>query len=345
MTSMRQLAELAGVSVGTVSLALRDHPRISVATRARIKELAERYHYLPNRLMQGLISGNTYTIGCILPNVTCSFYARLLRGVLERAYTSGYHIITLETHSRLVETCKAIHALIERRVDGILVTSAHQAVIPRETTQEMLRHHVWPVSVDCTQFEEPVDTINSDEEALAGAVIEHLYAQGHRTIAYIGYLAGEPWYARARTMREVMQRKGLATSLFFDAFTDDPTTLDVRGIVNAALAHATPPTAIVCWEDRAAARVIQELLRRRLRVPQDISVVGCANMDVASYTTPTITSVEQFPEEIGRQALDFIIARPAPSAGADLPRHTRSIPVALIARNSCAPVRMPHTLR
>lgn len=338
MINIRQLAALAGVSIGTVSLALRDNARISQETRQRIQQLALQYHYLPNRLTEGLISGKTRTIGCILPNVTCTFYARILRGVLDRAFETSYHIITLETHSKLMHTCKAIHEMVARRVDGILVSSEHPAMIPRETVQEMLRHNVWPVSIDNTQFEEPVDAVKSDEITLAQMMVDYLYDLGHRKIAYVGDIPGGKLYDRSLNIAKAMRLHGLPTTSFIDAFTDDLTNLKAESIVTKILSIPTPPTAVICWEDRAAMKLLPHFNERGLRIPRDISILGCANMDAADFANPRLTSVEQFPEEIGKQALDLIISRSM--TGQDytaLSPKTITIPVKFVKRDSCGP--------
>src|SRR5690242_3743330 len=123
--TIRQLAKLAGVSICTVSKALRDDPRLRPETIQRIKALAAQYHYHPNRLTQGLFSGKSNTIGCIVPEVTSTFHARILRGVMEGALSASCHVITLETHNQLLRTIAALHSCIERRVDGVLIASEH----------------------------------------------------------------------------------------------------------------------------------------------------------------------------------------------------------------------------
>lgn len=334
MTTVRKLAAMAGVSIGTVSLALRDHPRISVATRRRIQALAAEYHYTPHRPSERQNGEKTRTVGCILPNITCTFYARLLRGVLEHAFATDYQTITLETHSNMLRTCKAIDALLSRRVDGILIASGHQAMIPRETVQAMLRQQAWPVGMDSTHFEEAVDEVRSDEHELASCIVEYLVALGHRSIAFLGDIANDGYTRRAQAMSQAFRRHGLPVNLFIDAFVDDPALFDAGSLVQSLLSRSTPPTAIICWEDRAAAMVMQELLRHGLRIPQDISVVGCANQEITNLTTPQLTSVEQHPEEIGRQALNLIINR----AGAgETPPSALTIPVRLVKRESCGP--------
>ncbi|MHB0940064.1 MAG: LacI family DNA-binding transcriptional regulator [Armatimonadota bacterium] len=326
--SMRQLAKLAGVSVGTVSLALRDNPRISAATRQRIQVLAEQHGYRSNQVTRSLISGKTHTLGCILPSVTCTFYARLLRGVLASAFSMGCHVLILETHSRLLDTCKAIHALLGQRVDGILIASEHPATIPRETVREMVRRGAWPVSLDSTPFEEPVDEIRTDEGQLAETAVGYLFDMGHREIAYLGSVPG----GRAQAMSDALQRRGLPAHYFFDAYADDPARFDMDAIYRALFRHTLPPTAIICWEDRMAARLIQHLAYRGVRVPQDVSVLGCANMDVANLTVPPLTSIEQDPEAIGRQAVELVIHHAA------APRSV-IVPARLVIRASCAPRR------
>jgi LacI family transcriptional regulator len=335
---MRQLADMAGVTIGTVSLALRDHPRISAPTRQRIKELAEHYHYQPNRLTQGLISGKTNTIGCILPSVTCTFYARLLRGVLTQALATTYQVITLETGSQLLKTCKAIDMLVGQRVDGILVASEHYAPIPRESVQTMRHHGIVPISLDSTLIEIPIDEVRTNEDELAEMAVGYLHTLGHRVIAYVGTMPGGRLYGRAQAMAHALQRRQLSTAYLVDTQTEHYANFDADAAFNRLLGRQRPPTAVIAWEDRIAAKLIQHARRRGLRIPRDLSVFGCANLDVADLLDPPLTSIEQNPEDMGRQAVSLAIKRIVEmQRDPKSPPESITIPLRIVERASCAP--------
>lgn len=336
MTTIRKLAQLAGVSIGTVSRALRDDPRLRAETCARIQELAALHQYRPNRLTQRLISGKSQTIGIILPTVTSTFHARILRGVLEEAFASSFHVIPVETHNQLLKTRAAIHALIEQRVEGLLIASEHYAGIPREAVLELWGQGVVPIGIDATRFDSPIDQVRTDEEQLAAMAVDYLLGLGHRDIAYLGPLPAGRLIDRALAVHHALQRKGLSTAYFLDTLTDDYLQFDAGAVLARLL--ALPVTAVIAWEDRIAAKLLQQAADDAVEIPRALSVLGCANFDIAELSRPRLTTIEQFPEEMGRQAVKLLLRRLADGPDRDH-RHTETLAIQprLIPRASCAP--------
>jgi LacI family transcriptional regulator len=336
MGSIREIARLAGVSASTVSRALRDDPSIPAATRARIQALAEAHHYSTDHWVQRLTAGRRRIIGYILPEVTTSFYARVLRGILESATAAHYHVITLETHSLLLQTCRAIQALVEQRVDAIVIASEHPEPIPREAILAMRQHQVVPISLDSTPFSLPVDSIATDEEQLAEMIVSYLMHLGHRSIAFVGLLPGGHLFGRGEAMARIMRAHHLVTTNFIDTQTKDYRSVDALQIWQRLRRLNLPPTAIITWEDRIAAKLLQTAGAAGVGVPQQVSVIGCANMEFAELLSPALTTIEQNPEEIGRQAVALALARR--DAPDPLAPTTITIPATLVERASCARV-------
>lgn len=333
---MKQLAELAGISIGAVSLALRDHPRISVATRQRVQQLAHEYQYIPGRGRLPAGPAQRDAIGCIVPDITCTFYARLLRGILERSQDFSYHVITLETRSRLLLTCQAVQSLIRKQVAGILIASEHAESIPRELITDINRRRIIPISLDTTPFEIPVDEVRTDELELARMAVDYLFHLGHRTIAYFGAMPGGRPYGRTLAIRQLLKKNNLTTRYMFDleSYHSFDAVVALRNLSRQTL----PPTAIICGEDRVAAKLLQAALELGIRIPHDISILGCANLDIAELTYPTLTTVEQNPEKMGRQAVELLVKRQHQENQLD--RLTTVItPIRLVERHSCAAAR------
>lgn len=337
MTTVRQLAKLAGVSPSTVSRALRGDRYVRPEVRQRVEEFAALYHYRPNRLTQSLTSGTTYTLGCILPSVILPFYARLLLGVLKEAYLHSYRVVILEAHSDIAHTRQAIHTLVDQRVDGLLIGSEQFTPLPRDSVLEMWGQGVVPINIDCTQFETRIDTVGTDETAMAKLAVDYLVKLGHRRIAFVGLVpkgavSGRPW-----AFADAMVRHGLPTNYFEDTGTLSAAEFDVRDILDRLLAHAIPPTAIIAWEDHLAAKLMQHVSTRGLRVPDDISILGISNHEMAGLLTPPLTSIEQYPEEIGRQAVRLVLRRLEEGLeGQQRNPEFCPIPCRLIQRSSCA---------
>lgn len=334
--TMKQLAEIAGVSIGAVSLALRDHPRISLATRLRIQQLAREFQYEPGRGRPLAPPAQHDAIGCILPDITCTFYARMLRGILERSQDFAYHAITLETRSQLLLTCQAIQSLIRKQVAGILIASEHSEAIPRELIEEMIRRNIVPISLDSTPFAIPVDEVRTDETDLARTAVEYLTQLGHRTIAYMGSIPGGRPYGRTLAVRQVLKQFNLTTRYMVDL--ENHLSFDAQASWREFMRQTAPPTAIICWEDRIAGRLLQAARALGIHIPHDMSILGCANLDIADLTYPAISTIEQHPEQIGRQAVEMLLKRQHAGVKSVTPL-TITVPIKLVERQSCAVAR------
>jgi len=335
--TIRQLAQLAGVSICTVSKALRDDPRLRPETIQRIKELAAQYQYHPNRLTQGLISGKSRTAVCIVPEVTSTFHARVLRGVMESALAASFHIVTVETHNQLLKTVAALHSCIEQRVEGVLIASEHYAPIPQEMILALHNHAIKIVGLDATLFERPIDQVRTDEEALARIAVEHLLQLGHRIIAYVGPLPDGPLIDRSLALSRIFREYHLSRAHFIDTQTDQFLRFDAGQVLERILHAPLPPTAVIVWQDLLAARLLQEATLRGIAVPGRFSILSCANYAIAELTVPRLTSIEQFPEEIGRQALALLLRRLEEGAAPSSHGETITIQPQLVVRDSCAP--------
>jgi DNA-binding LacI/PurR family transcriptional regulator len=307
--TIRELAKLAGVSICTVSKALQNNPRISAATRQRIQQLAKAHLYSPNRITQRLVTGITKTIGCIVPDLTSTFHARLVRGVLTGVAQFGYHLLIVETHNVLHETVQAMTAQLEQRVDGILVVSEHFAPIPRQIIYALRSHGIALIGLDATRFASPVDCVRTDEDALAIMAVGYLADLGHREIAYVGPMPGKPLIDRSEAMVRAFAAHKLATEHFLDTQTDRHDSFDAEAVLKRLCRGRKRVTAIIAWEDRIAARLVQAAAVQRINVPGTLSILGCANFEIADLTVPRLTTIEQSPEAIGRQGAELLLRR------------------------------------
>lgn len=339
MPSLRKLAELAGVSPSTVTRALRGDACISAETRARVQALAEQYHYLPNRLMQSLMTGTSHTLGLVLPSVVTPYSARLLSGVLHTATAAGYRVLIRESFYQLALSLAAIQMFIEQRVDGILLDCGHLEAIPRKAILEMRGQGVIPIGLDATQVDDAIDHVHTDEEAMAVAAVDYLLHLGHQHIAFVGQTMGGHLVGRGDCVRRALKRRLLSTRYFIDVKEMPPYEgLPAREILAQLLALSPAPTAIIAWEDPIAAILCKEASSHGLRIPGDLSIMGFGNLAISSLLTPTLTTFEQHPEEVGEQAVGLFLTRLEGQQLA-LPIIPRliTIPPALIIRSSCAP--------
>lgn len=338
MPTIRQLAELAGVSHSTVSRALHDDPRISPAVRQRIRLLAEQHHFHPNRLAQSALTGKSAMLGLLMTDVGILFESDILRGVLDVAYGEGYRVIVEETAYEMPRARQAIHTLLEQRVDGILLLSIHPEPIPRRSVLEMRSHAVPCIALDFTAVETAVPRAVTDEVALAEMAVDYLHQLGHRRIAYIGPAVDSYRGERGRAVSEALLRRALATTYIRDWRAESCRDFAADAVLESLVTRSPSPTAIICWEDRVAAKILRAAIERGLRVPTDLSIIGCSNTSIAAYMLPAITSIEQNAADIGRQACRYILRQLA-AGEADFTATPAilAIPPSLVIRESCAP--------
>jgi LacI family repressor for deo operon, udp, cdd, tsx, nupC, and nupG len=335
MPTIRQLAALAGVSHSTVSRALRDDSQIGAETRQRLQALAREFHYQPNRLSHGALTGKSRLLGFICCDLAVPFVSRILRGICEIAYEADYQVLLVETRQELPRTLQAVHSLLEHRVEGLLFAHSHAAPLPTAATLEIVSHHAVPVLLDFSRAESDLPRVCTDEAALGELAVAYLQRLGHRRIAFVGPPAGGFRGERAAAVTQALRRRGLSTFYLMDWGAAGYQDFSGTDALTRLLSRRPAPTAIIAFEDHVAAKLIQATQARGLHVPGDLSILGCANLNIAEFTAPPLTSVEQHPEEIGRQACRYLLAQLAQS-GSPSPV-TFPISPTLIERASCAP--------
>jgi len=332
MPNMRQIARLAGVSLGTVSMALRNDSRVRLATRVRIHALAEKYGYLPNRPSRD--TSKSGLLGVVLHHPLGPFYASLLQGVLKQAYQDHLQVVVNQLdNSSSANAMMAAESLLEQHVEGIVFAVALGELLPRDLLLEIRSAGVAPVCVMENKFVAPCDCVTSSEDEQAHLIADYLWQLGHRDIAYIGIINVSSVH-RFAALETALKRAGLKCSFQFNS--DAP-----QGYASAltALRHATPrPTAVVAYNDLVAGYLLQYALRQGMHIPHDLSIVGFGD-SYGDLLIPKLTTVEQFPELIGSAAVALIRKRAGmlPSVTEYVPE-TSCIPPRLLVRESSGPV-------
>ena len=339
MVSIRKLAQLAQVSHVTVWNVLHEKPGVHPQLRTRILALADEYHYYPNRLAEGLLSGHTRTIGLIIEHVTWHFYSRLCNGVMHAASRDQAHVITLnstgEGDANTRDLSSLISQLIEQRVDGIILATGNVPV-PVKSVLEMWSHDIVPVLFE-TPSEKPLDRLETDERGLAHTALDYLLSLGHQRIVYCGFNRQR---ARDREMRRAFQTRGISLDYCLDesAVISGANPRQAEMHLDDFLRIPQTPTAVICHNDKMACQLLLHALQRGLRIPGDLSILGCGNDIMCRYLTPALNSIEQFPEEIGARAYVLIQRRRKEKTepGERVPE-TILVPPQLMLRDSCGP--------
>lgn len=300
--SIKDIARKANVAPSTVSRALHDHPRISLATRQQIQGLAEAMGYVPSEVARALVGRRATTIGVAVPEIDDPFYTGIISGIEQVAVAHEYDFFVGSFNRDRQRERKLFDAFEEKRLAGIVIagTSVDDAYLNRE------RQPLPAVLVSQPGYPFAVDI---DQEQGSHLAIQHLAGLGHQRIAYIGL--------RNDTASQRRRFAGYQAALEHAGLTFNPTYVAlgdgrIQGGVAAMqqlLQVSNRPTAVFCYNDRMAIGASHAVHAASLRVPQDVSIVGFDDLEIAAYVNPPLTTVRQPNIELGRRAAEMLFAQ------------------------------------
>lgn len=320
-----EVAEQAGVSIATVSRALRDSDLVTEATRAKVRAAVEALNYTPNQLGRSLAEGRHAANGIVFPDLTGPYYAEVVLGYEEAASELGRSVLILTTSGR--RDAEAAVLDLAGRVDGLAVISnavsdgAVRAVAATGTPLVLLARP--PV--------DGIDTIRTRNERTAADLAAHLVAHGHRRIVFVGDPAASPDAAgRYAGLGKALRAHGLPKPELRVCAYD----VEAGERVGAEL-MADLPDAVVCANDEVALGVHLAAEAAGRRVPDDLAVTGWDDVLAARFAG--LTTVSQPMRELGATAARWLDGRIGErNAGPDraAPRR-RVLPTQLVVRRSC----------
>jgi LacI family transcriptional regulator len=333
--TIRDVALRAGVSTATVSRVLAGIGNPRVETAEAVMTAVEALDYRPSAVARSLRMRRTNTFGLIVTDIQNPFFPELVQAADDAAREVGYSILL---GSAAFDEHRAVHYLdlmADRRVDGMIVASSQVA---EESWRWLSESPVPVVVVNAEPANVPITVITSDNRAGMRTAAEHLIGLGHRRMAYVrgleGITADQP---RVDGFRAACR----------DAGIPDADVVELRGdaqfaggerAVSELLAAGTDVTAIACHNDVTAIGALRALRAARIRVPADISVLGCDDIAAASWVVPALTTIAQQKAEMGRMAVERLLAMlDAPDGIAP---ETIRVPMVLQIRESTGPARV-----
>ncbi|HEV2880635.1 MAG TPA: LacI family DNA-binding transcriptional regulator [Pyrinomonadaceae bacterium] len=334
---IKDVAREAGVSTATVSHVINKTRRVTDETRERVLRAVERCGYYPNAHARSLASGRSNTLGLIISDISNPFFPELVKSIERAAFERGYDLILSNTNYEAERTSSYVQRLIERKVAGVaLMTSELDTTL----VGELARQRVCVVFLDLGSAGRCMNNIVVDYDTGIEEAIAHLVALGHREIAFVS----GPRHLRSAMKRLDAFRTSLARHLPETAPQVYDGNFKLDGGREAARAllerGGEMPTAIVVANDMMALGVMQEFRECGVEVPRDVSVVGFDDIAFAQLAAPPLTTVSLPREELGRRAVEALIASVEHSEqqGTDIHIATR-----LVARASTgrAPARNP----
>ncbi len=333
MTSIKDVAREVGMSTATVSRALRGLPRVSEDTRLRVLQAAERLDYVASPAAAGLVSGQTRAVGVVVPFVTRWFYGSVVHGAEELLRERGYDLLLYNLAGDHAARHRVFQThLLRKRVDAVLILS----LSPTPAEIASLTGLGRPVAT-VGAVVQGWSSVSIDDVSAARTAVQHLRDLGHCRIGYVGGdLAGQLDFTapldRLTGYRQGMQAGGLRRDPAWEVTGD----FTVRGGLAATrlLLEAEPrPTAIFAASDEMAIGAVHAIREAGLRVPEDLSVMGVDDHEMAEFFE--LTTVAQPVHEQGRLAAQLLLQ--AIERGDTFTPETLTVPTRLIVRGTTAP--------
>lgn len=325
--SIKDIAKTAGVSPSTVSRALSNHPRISLETKERIRRLAQEMGYTPSLLARSLVTQDTATIGVVITFASDPFLARLVMSIEEIAQEQGYSVLLSSSYLDPDRELEVVNSFHGRRTRGIIVIGSQ---IDAGYLELRDRFPQPIVLTNCRTYPYSVSTDN-----LVGArrAVEYLIQLGHRRIAYIANRRSHRSNLdRQTSYQQVLAENGISADK--DLIGEGDGTLQGgNAAAQVLLSRTPPPTAVFCFNDTTAIGVLSALQQAKIRVPEEMSVVGFDDVELAAHCCPPLTTVRQPTDLMGQRLMHMLLALIEGQEGVK----SETLPDELIIRGSTGP--------
>jgi len=328
------IASDAGVSIATVSRVLRGEVNVSEATRQKVQQAIERRRYRPSMIARSLTGKTTHSLGIILPKLLNPHYAMIFTGAQEEAARQGYTVSLFPWSSLDTDAYDPAAMLTERRLDGIVVCVEY---IPAdhggqvENALRELKKHMPVVLIGCVPPWYDFPAVANNNAAMMQDVVRYLVSLGHERIAFIGGFAEDNDPFR----REAGYREGLkeARLPYIDSYriyckgTAEDGRQALCGMLEG-LKREYWPTAVIAMNDLVAMGCQAEARSRGIKMPGEMSLIGCDDLFCSPYLCPALTSINSHQQQTGARAVQLLISGENRRETADWE---------LVERASCAP--------
>lgn len=335
--SIKKVAQLAGVSISTVSRCLNSPNQVKPKTLAAVQSAIDETGYAPNALARNFRRGKTGLILVVLQSVGLPFWEGVMRGINGVAKEAGYSILIRETASSQPELDDYCKMVMSKEADGIIVLASPSPISSASNYSSQGQRT--PIVLGCENVTDElahIPSVRVDNRRAANEATNYLLQLGHQRIGFIAGSRGSLLTRdRERGYQDAMQASSGGEHREW-VVNGDQTIEGARRATRKLLSLPEAPTALFCANDEMAMAAIFEIKRRGLRVPEDISVVGFDDTRYAAIMDPPLTTVVQPTEEIGERTMRRLISA---IQGHDIGSAPEIVEHRLIVRDSTAPPR------
>jgi LacI family transcriptional regulator len=334
--TLKEVALRAGVHVTTASRALNPATSslVNAATMRRVQAAARELRYQPNAMARGLKTSRSMSVGVLLPDLTNPLFPPIVRGIEDVLAASGYTTLIANTDNDAERQTTLFDTLRARQVDGIIVATAHRE---DKLFVDAYNEGTKIVLVNRRIDQSDIPAVTGDDHDGVAMAVRHLIEIGHTRIAHIaGPQNTTTGRSRLRAYRQALEDAGITPDPALVVITNGFTEVEGARATRTMLDSGRPPTAMVAANDMIALGCLDVFSERRLRCPEDLSLVGFNDMPFIDRLTPPLSTVRVPHYQIGAEAARMLLDR---LANPDLPAKSITLPATLVLRESTAPPR------
>lgn len=330
------IAREAGVSTATVTRVTSGDPRVKASTREKVQRVIDAHAYTPSAAARDLEGGSSKTLAIVLPQILNPYFTRMFDAANAAAVSNGYTLWLFQAEDHKPISRELVDELIRRRFVGTVFAGniwGNERSGLAEAL-ERLRHHMPVVAICPPATQLDCICIHSDLVGCSRLPVRHLHTLGHRRIAFIGgSMQFHDYSKRGENFLEELRVLGLPDDPAYHVDCGYDAESGERAVIRmlSGLPRNHWPTAMIAFNDLVALGALKQLKKMGLRVPEDMSLIGCDNQFFCPYTDPPLTSVELYPEEMAQSAIrELLFARDNAHQSFSMMREA-----SLIVRESC----------
>ena len=330
-TSLKDLAKVLGVSIATVSRALRSSPEIGKEMQQRVKDLAKTMNYRPNPFAQSLRKEAPKVIGVVVPNLVTHYYAAVLDGIEDEARRAGYSVISANSHERFMDEKLAIDNFINMHVEGIIACLA-QSTTDYSHFEEIADMGIPLVFFGRTCLTDVFSSVTANGDEAAQQATQHLIDTGSRHIAFLG---GPNHLDMVRRRKHGYLEALRENRLSIDRNLVICDKIDYQVALNNAeemLRRENRPDAIVAFNDIITFAAFTAIKNCGLRIPEDVALIGFTDDVHAAYVTPRMSAIEDQSHLMGVTACQLLLR----NIQGDAKVYKKIVPQQLVIRDTSA---------
>lgn len=305
--TLKEIAEILGISITTVSKALKNYPDVSLKTKDAVISLAKKLNYSPNSFAVNLRTKESKTIGLIIPEIVHHFFSNVINGIVAEAEKNGYLVIILQSNETLALEKKQVELLINKRVDGIIMSLSNESNND-DHIKEIINRKIPFVMFDkIAKLTKCSKVIINDQKAAFNAV-QHLIDNGCKKIAHIrGPLNPQNSIDRFIGYKKALEKNNIPFDVKLVYTCEHVTFEEGRDFAKQIIEEHSDIDGIFAITDLVAVGVLSYFNDAGIKIPEQVSVIGFSNWFMSQVITPKLSTVDQPSHEMGVESFNLLL--------------------------------------